>query len=434
MKKMAKQKQRVSFFTQGCRLNQAETATLEHQFEKAGFQLVSFKQAADISIINTCTVTENGDSDAKRLVNRVSQLNKNVKVALIGCMAQIQQNKLLKWPNVNWVVGNAEKMQLANLIINNQNSETFLQTPKMKKKPFTEPIQTFDRHHTRANLKVQDGCDFYCSFCVIPFARGPARSRFFYDCLAEAKELVRNGHKELVITGINVGTYQDQDKQLCDIIDALNDIKDLERIRISSIEPTTIPDRLIDQMADNKHKLCPYLHLPIQSGCDHTLKAMRRKYSLEEYCLFVEQVTHKIPDLCLGTDVIVGFPTERDQDFNTTYMTLSKLPFAYFHVFSYSERQLTLSRKHTEKVPPHTISKRSKQLRELSQSKKLSYQNRFIGKTIKVLIEQEKQGKWTGLSPHFCRVLIENNSLKKHQIVSCTVKENTVSGLIAELN
>lgn len=412
----------VSFVTQGCRLNQAESATLARSFEEKSFQVLAANEHADIVVINTCTVTENGDKDARRLVNKAITLNPKVKVALVGCMAQMKQDALLAWPNVQWVVGNAQKMRLASIIAESIEGEALVISPKMKAEAFTEPLQGIDKLHTRANIKIQDGCNFYCSFCVIPFARGPARSRVFSDVTAEAKELVASGHKELVLTGINLGTYAESGKELTDVIDALESIRGLERIRISSIEPTTIPDKLIDQMADKNSKLCAYLHLPIQSGCDATLEAMRRKYSLAEYCEFVQKVTDRVESLCLGTDVIVGFPGETEAHFETTYETLANLPFAYFHVFSYSERQNTRSRKFEDKVSSVEIARRSKLLRELSQRKQIQYAQYFVGKTVKVLVESQKKGQWTGLTEHYLRVNLGEGAFSKHQLVDVVPK------------
>lgn len=412
----------VSFLTQGCRLNQAESATLARSFEEKKFIVLAANEAADIVIINTCTVTENGDKDAKRLVNKAVSLNPEVKIALVGCMAQIRQAELLTWPNVQWVVGNAQKMQLAKIIAEDNQESPLLISPKMKAEAFTEPLQGIDKLHTRANIKIQDGCNFYCSFCVIPFARGPARSRLFSDILAEAKELVASGHKELVLTGINLGTYAESNKYLSDVIDQLENLSGLERIRISSIEPTTIQDTLIDQMASKSSKLCAYLHLPIQSGCDETLLAMRRKYSLDEYTSFVEKVSSKVGKLCLGTDVIVGFPGETEKHFQKTYETLANLPFAYFHVFSYSERQNTRSRKLEGKVANSEIARRSKALRELSYRKQSHYAQSFVGKKVKVLVESKKNKGWTGLTEHYLRVNLGDRQVNKNDFLELDVK------------
>ncbi|NQY74786.1 MAG: tRNA (N(6)-L-threonylcarbamoyladenosine(37)-C(2))-methylthiotransferase MtaB, partial [Candidatus Margulisbacteria bacterium] len=355
-------KRNITFYNQGCRLNQAETAILERSFEADGYRVMQ-DQPSDIVVVNTCTVTENGDRDTRQLVNRINRENPNVKIALVGCQAQILKEELLKLPNVNWVIGNAQKMNLTKII--NTDETNVVIAPKIERKSFTLPISGIDRRHTRANLKVQDGCDFYCAFCIIPFARGPARSRDFSDAIREAIELVAAGHKELVLTGINLGTYHFKGKSIFDLIKALNRIQGLERIRISSIEPTTIPDELVSLMGSSK--LCRYFHVPIQSASNAMLKAMNRHYNLEEYDAFLKSVFEVVPDAGLGTDVIVGFPGETDAHFQETVDYLASSPLSYFHVFSYSERRIARSRKLSGKIEPSVIQERSRILRALSQ-------------------------------------------------------------------
>ncbi len=401
---------RVSFFTQGCRLNQAETALLEQSFSKEGFEIVDFQSPADVVVVNTCTVTENGDSDTRRLVNKINRINPDSRIALIGCQAQILKDQLLQLPNVEWVVGTAQKMRLAYLL-----AQPGVFVEKIKPEAFTIEESGIDRHHTRANLKIQDGCDFYCSFCVIPFARGPARSRVFDDILREARELVAAGHKELVLTGVNIGTYANDGRSFMDIIFELEKIEGLERIRISSIEPTTIPKELIEHMRVSK-KLCHYLHIPLQSGNDTILSAMSRKYSLQEFDKFIQMAHEAIHDICIGTDVIVGFPGESDELFEKTLSYLREAPIHYFHVFSYSERKFARSKKIEGKVDEKNIARRSQILRELSQRKRRLFTERFVGKTVRVLFEQKKKGKWTGVTDQFVRVNVESDDDLVNQI------------------
>ena len=398
---MSTKKQTVSFYSQGCRLNISETATMTQQFKQAGFEVIDFKQPADIVIVNTCTVTENGDSDTRKLVNKINRLNDQVNIALVGCQAQILKDKLLKLPNVTWVVGNAQKMQLPTII----NSDQHIVVDKIDAKPFTSPTTSVDLSHVRANLKIQDGCDFYCAFCIIPFARGPARSRSFDDLMADAKALVAAGHKEIVLTGINLGTYSDNTKRFIDVVDSLDQLAGLERIRISSIEPTTIPDEILERFKTST-KLCPYFHIPIQSGCDATLTRMRRKYTIEEYTAFIDKIVEVVPDACIGTDVIVGFPGETDDEFEKTKTTLANLPLAYMHVFSYSERSMAHSRKFENQVEKSTIATRAATLRQLSQRKKQDYDRQFVGQSVRVLVEQQKANGWVGHTDRFVKVWV----------------------------
>ncbi|MBZ0167364.1 MAG: MiaB/RimO family radical SAM methylthiotransferase, partial [Candidatus Omnitrophica bacterium] len=281
---------KIAFYTLGCRLNQSETAVIETTFAQEGYRIVPFEEPADIVVINTCTVTENGDSDTRRLVNKVGRINPWAKIALVGCQAQIQKEQLLNLPNVQWVVGNQRKMDLTEIVRDfKQQNQPQVITPTISREPFVMPVAGLQEHRTRANIKIQDGCDFFCSFCEIPYARGRARSRVFSDILLEAQALVAAGYRELVVTGINVGTYFYQSYQFMDVIKALEAIPQLQRIRISSIEPTTIPVELFRRM-NKQSKLCRHLHIPLQSGSNRVLTEMKRKYLREEFAAFIQTV------------------------------------------------------------------------------------------------------------------------------------------------
>ena len=413
---------KISFHTLGCRLNQAETAILQHSFEEKGYKVVDFGEPADVVVVNTCTVTENGDNDTKKLVNKINRLNHGSRIALIGCQAQIQRRKLLSLPNVNWIVGNSRKMEFADIL-----SETYFSNfpkvivPAISRKTFKISTVGVDRKHTRANLKIQDGCDFFCSFCVIPYARGRARSREFDDIIKEAQTLVSAGHREIVITGINVGTYQYQSKNILDIIEYLQKLNGLRRLRISSIEPTTIPGELVKLIAQG-NKICRYLHIPLQSGSNKILIAMNRQYNVDYFSKCVGNIHQNIPDICIGTDVIVGFPGESKADFNETYRVLNNLPFAYFHVFSYSERPWAKSQKLDQKIPKEIIKVRSQVLRELSIQKRQAFMQKQIGKVQNVLFEQKKNGYWTGLTDTYIRVNVESTKNIHNQLLPVLLK------------
>ena len=279
---------KIAFYTFGCRLNQAETAIMQQSFDGNAVHVVDWKDQPDVLIVNTCTVTENGDADTRKLVNKVRKINPDVQIALVGCQAQVQKEKLLTLPNVKWVVGNEKKMDIADIVKSaDADAAPQLITPTIQRKSFTIPFVGFDHLHTRANLKIQDGCDFFCGFCEIPYARGRARSREFDDLLNEARHLAESGHHELILTGINIGTYAYEGKTLVDVINALSEIEALWRIRISSIEPTTIAEEIVQKLAE-PGKLCRYLHIPIQSGSDDILKAMNRKYNVAEFAEFID--------------------------------------------------------------------------------------------------------------------------------------------------
>lgn len=395
-------KTKVSFYTLGCRLNQSETASIQNSFEANGYSVVDFEEASDIVVINTCTVTEGGDADTRRLVNKVNRLNPQARIALVGCQAQVQKEKLAQLSNVRWIVGNQRKMDLVSVF--NEYPDPVgaeVVAPTIEREPFTLPVAAVDRQHTRANIKIQDGCDFFCSFCEIPYARGRARSRVFDDIITEARALTAAGHKELVLTGINIGTYGYEEKSFLDVIDALEKIEELKRIRISSIEPTTIPRELFDRMGEGK--LCRYLHIPLQSGTNEILAAMQRKYTLEQFNEFIQYAYNKVPQICIGTDVIVGFPGETDAHFNATVDYLREAPIHYFHVFSYSPRHMAKSRLQ-QTLPQQVIAQRSQVLRELSARKRRVYQESLIGSQQEVLFEEYKDGAWSGLTDNYVRV------------------------------
>jgi len=399
----------VTFFTLGCRLNQSETAVLQNRFDAEGFKVVGTDGPSDIAVINTCTVTENGDADTRRLVNRLARRNPGVMIALVGCQAQVQREKLAGLSNVRWVVGNARKMDLSEIISLDDNPlSTQVITPAIDKKSFVQPASAADRLHTRVNLKIQDGCDFFCSFCEIPYARGRARSRVFSDILREARELAASGHREAVITGINVGTYADDGKSLTDVIDALESIDGLDRVRISSIEPTTIPGGILERMRDTQSKLCRYLHIPLQSGSDPVLRAMKRLYTRDEFDQFIRRAAREVTDICIGTDVIVGFPGETEGDFDAAVDYLRAAPVHYFHVFSYSVRNRAQSRKLGEGLPADVIQQRSRILRSVSQEKRTAFYHGQLGKIEPVLFEKRKHGRWTGVTGNYLRVSVNS--------------------------
>ncbi len=417
----------ISFYTLGCRLNQSETAVIERTFEHDGYKVVDFEEPADIVVINTCTVTENGDNDTRRLVQKINRLNPQARVALIGCQAQIQKEKLTRWPNVRWVIGNAVKMDLKSIIENDVGATRrvapTIMTPTIPRKPFTIPTAGLDRHHTRANIKIQDGCDFFCSFCEIPYARGRARGRVFEDILLEANALVSAGHKELIITGINVGTYSYEGYSLLHVVEALEKIQGLERVRISSIEPTTIPRELIGKMGQPS-KLCRHLHVPLQSASNEILKLMKRKYTLEEFDEFIHLAYSSVPQICLGTDVIVGFPGETEELFQQTYEYLKNSPLHYFHVFSYSKRMLAKSRGTACRAPTaNEIQRRSAILRNLSQRKRHLFYESFLGSRQKVIFEQKKDGLWPGLTDHYVRVKVKSEQFLSKQLLNIQLEK-----------
>ncbi len=381
---------------------------MQNAMEADGYQVVDAMQPADLVVINTCTVTAGGDAETRRLVHKINRHNPLVRIALVGCQAQIQKEQLAALPNVRWVVGNQRKMDLARVIAEHPDPDpAAVIAPTIKRAPFTMPTAGMDRQHTRASIKIQDGCDFFCSFCEIPYARGRARSRIFEDLVLEARALVAAGHKELIVTGINIGTYENEGKTLLDVVWALERLEGLARIRISSIEPTTIPQPLLERMGQGK--LCRYLHIPVQSAHNDVLYKMKRKYSIEEFNAFIHAAVRKVPGLCIGTDVIVGFPGETEAHFESTVDILTEAPVHYLHVFSYSPRQLAQSRLQ-KTLPANIISRRSQILRELSRRKRRMFYESLLGTIQPVLCEEHSQGFWTGWTDNYARIRIKSEA------------------------
>ena len=410
---------RASFYTLGCRLNQAETATISATFAARGYTIVDFGADTDVCVINTCSVTEGAEAKCRQAVRAVLRRSPQAYVAVTGCYAQVGVETLQRIEGLDLIVGTEDKMRLAEFIETpqKQGKPRVVHGTKISRDAFTMEVIGDYSGQTRANLKIQDGCNFACAFCIIPFARGGARSRRLDDIVREARGLVAKGHREIVLTGVNIGTYSHATDDLLDVVQALEPLEGLARIRISSIEPTTISDAFVAWMATST-KLCPYLHVPLQSGDDQVLQRMKRRYSRNEFVDFIENVATRVPNICLGTDVMVGFPGEDERAFTQTRTLLADLPLAYFHVFSYSPRPHTYAQRYTDTVPPQVTQQRSRVLRELSTRKKTAFYRTFIGRTVRVLFErQEASGWYTGFSDNYIKVGVATDTDIANQLL-----------------
>src|SRR5438094_4016811 len=409
----------ASLHTIGCRLNQAETAVLADQLRTRGYDLVEFGQPADLVVLNTCSVTDTAEADCRHLIRKIRRTSPDAFLAVTGCYAQTGAEALRKLKDIDLIVGAQHKMQLPQYLtaLKRRPAPEFLHTRTIGRDAFTmEGIGEYQE--TRANLKVQDGCNFMCSFCIIPFSRGHERSRSMEDILREAEGLVSRGHREVVVTGVNVGRYRCEGLMLADVIRLLEAMPGLDRIRISSIEPTTISDELLERMA-GPSKLCRYLHVPLQSGDDGILHAMNRRYTAQEYVRFIEKAVRTVPDLGLGTDLMVGFPGETDAAFANTRALAADLPFAYFHVFSFSSRRGTAAAKLSGAVPSATVKARSEELCALSQAKRVKFYHLHVGQRVSVLFEtRHRSGLFTGLTDNYIRVGVPANDDRSNQIRS----------------
>lgn len=422
-------RKRASIHTVGCRLNQSESVLLAEQLQAAGYDLVPFGEPADLGIINTCTVTGEADAKSRQLVRAFIRKNPHAYTAVIGCYSQMGHKALSEIDGIDLIVGNQEKLNVLAYVAQGKNDRPLIVRDRIERDDFTVDVVGHAPFTRRANLKIQDGCDFMCSFCIIPFARGRARSRDFSNLLDEARQLVARGAKEIVITGVNIGTYSNNAKAIVDVVDALAEIEGLRRIRISSIEPTTIPAALLDRMRDAAHPLVPYLHVPVQSGSDHVLALMKRRYTRSEYLEFIQTAQRSVPGICIGTDIMVGMPGEDDAAFEETYDLLAAAPVHYAHVFTYSERPGTPALRLPNKVAPETKSQRSARLRRLSDSKRHDFYSSYLGHTVEVLFEHVENEHWTGYTGNYIRVGVSSSLSLENDLR--TVRLTAIRGDVA---
>ncbi|MGX1023915.1 tRNA (N(6)-L-threonylcarbamoyladenosine(37)-C(2))-methylthiotransferase MtaB [Psychroflexus sp. MBR-150] len=407
----------VAFYTLGCKLNFSETSTIARQFQDEGFERVEFEQQADIYVINTCSVTENADKRFKTIVKKALKTNPDAFVIGIGCYAQLKPEELARVDGVDLVLGATEKFKVTDYIQDlSKNDFGQVHSCEIDEADFYVGSYSIgDR--TRAFLKVQDGCDYKCTYCTIPLARGISRSDSLRNALKNAKEISEQGIKEIVLTGVNIGDYgkgefgnKKHEHTFLDLVKALDDVKDIERLRISSIEPNLLKDETIDFVAQSQH-FVPHFHIPLQSGSNTLLKKMRRRYMRELYVDRVERIKTTMPDACIGVDVIVGFPGETDELFLETYEFLNQLDISYLHVFTYSERDNTPAAEMVDGVVPKSVrKKRSKMLRGLSVKKRRAFYESQIGKTKTVLFEdQNKEGYIQGFTENYIKVKLPWN-------------------------
>lgn len=407
---------KVAFYTLGCKLNYSETSTIGRMFESKGYQKVDFNENPDIFIINTCSVTENADKKCKKIVKEANRINPDGYVAIIGCYAQLKPEEIASIDGVDAVLGAAEKFRLIDLL------GDFVKTPKnndadTSDKIFNSSIELAVEYHTsfslndrtRTFLKVQDGCDYPCSYCTIPLARGKSRSDTIENVLKAAHEIATSGVKEIVLTGVNIGdfSYFDTDGEkvtFLDLIKALDNIEGIERFRISSIEPNLLSDEIIEFVAKSK-RFVPHFHIPLQSGSNKVLGLMKRRYKRELYLERVNKIKALMPDCCIGVDVIVGHPGETETEFLETYQFLNELNISYLHVFTYSERPNTAALNIKPIVPNKQRNERSKMLHILSDKKKRYFYESQLGKNLKVLFEDDvENGKMHGWTENYVRV------------------------------
>ncbi len=399
---------KVALHTLGCKLNYTETATIGSEFKSKGFSISDFDSKADVYVINTCTVTENAERECRQIVRRALRSNPKGFVIVTGCYAQLRPTELQKIDGVDLILGSNEKFEIFNFIENleKKNLACIYTTPTESFQDFGPAFSNKDDDRTRAFLKIQDGCDFSCTFCTIPQARGESRSLPMDEVAKQFQDLISQDFREIVLTGVNIGDYGSKlNTNLTQLVRNLLNAEGNYRIRFSSIEPNLLSDEIIQLVRDEK-KLCKHFHIPLQSGSDLILKQMKRRYLSELYLNRIEQVKNLIPDCGIGVDAIVGFPGETDEDFETTYQFLNELPISYLHVFTYSERPGTSAAEMLNQIPKNIRKERTNRLRILSAKKKHLFYSEMIGKKERILFEHpDEENEFKGFSSNYVRVI-----------------------------
>lgn len=425
---------KVAFYTLGCKLNFSETSSIVRMFQQHGFLKVEFNDAPDIIVINTCSVTDNADKKCRQVVKDAKKTSQDPFIIVIGCYAQLKPKEIAEIPGVDAVLGASEKFRLLELLDGfEKHPKTLVYAQDIAEATtFNNAYSLNDR--TRTFLKVQDGCDYSCSFCTIPLARGKSRSDTIENVLESARTIAQNDVKEIVLTGVNTGDFGIRDgkreDKFIDLVKELDHVDGIDRIRISSIEPNLLTKEIIGFVATS-NKFAHHFHIPLQSGSNKILKAMKRRYLRELYVDRVTMIRQTIPDCCIGVDVIVGFPGETEDDFLETYNFLNELDISYLHVFSYSERPDTLAINMEQVVPQKERSKRSKMLRSLSEKKRRYFYQQHAGQAMDVLFEKDIEGgKVHGFTNNYIRVAADYDPDHINQLIAVNMTEVGANGIM----
>ena len=428
----------VAFITLGCKVNQYETNAMAQKFIENGYELIEEdNKSADIYIINTCTVTNMSDRKSRQMLRRVKEKNKNAIVVAVGCYAQVAKEELEKIPEIDLVLGNNEKVDIIKYVNDFalENKKELKMEDVMQTKEFVEFGDTTFTEKTRAVIKVQDGCDRFCSYCIIPYARGRVRSRKPENVISEITKIAKNGIKEVVITGIHIASYGKDFKnnyRLIDLLEDINKIDGIERIRLGSLEPLLI-DREFMERLSKLEKICHHFHLSLQSGCDETLKRMNRRYNTEEFTKIVNLLREYYKDVVLTTDIIVGFPGETEEEFNKTYKFLEKIKFYKMHVFKYSARKGTKAASMPNQINGNIKEERSKKLIELSNKNELYYNNSYKNKEVEVLFEEKKGEYYHGHTKNYILTYCKTEENLENKIKKIVCKDIFDDHIVGEL-
>ena len=421
---------KVAMHTLGCRLNFSETGSLAEGFVKRGYSVVDFGEQADVVFINTCTVTDSADSTCRNLIRKAHKSSPEGKIVVAGCYAQMDPETIANMQGVDLVLGTSEKYKVFDYLNEEETSAIHVD----KSMDFYGAATTSSDTHTRAFLKIQDGCNYVCSFCIIPFARGRSKAISVSDAVLNAKGILSQGFKEIVLTGVNIGEYEAASgEKLVDMVKAILDLDGLERLRLSSVEPNTITDELLDVFKKSS-KFLDHFHIPLQSGDDETLKNMRRKYTVEDYKKVINKIITAFPNAGIGADLIAGFPGETAEQFQNTYNLVKELPLTHFHVFPYSKRKGTTASKLDNHIHNTTKKERVNSLIHLGEAKLAMFSEDQVGTKSEVLFERRnKQGFYSGYTTNYVRVNVDTKEELKNQVRTVYLKEYKNGKLFGEL-
>lgn len=420
---------KVAFHTLGCRLNFSESGSIAQGFVDRGYEVVDFGNQADVVFLNTCTVTDGADSTCRNLIRKAQASSPEAKIVVAGCYAQMEADKIKQMQGVDLILGTSEKYKVFDYLDSESEQEIHID----KSSDFWGAATTLADSHTRAFLKIQDGCNYVCSFCIIPFARGRSRTITVADALKEAKELAGKGFKEIVLTGVNIGEYEAiSGERLTDLVKLIADLPEVERLRLGSVEPNTMTKELLETLkATGKYQ--DHFHIPLQSGSDAILTSMRRKYSSSQYKDIIAMVRSYFPEAAFGADVIVGYPGETEEQFLETFNFLRTQPITHFHVFPYSKRKGTTAAKLENQIQSGVKKDRVRTLMMLGEAKLDEFSANMVGKHTSVLFESQNDGYWEGYSSNYIRVRVKSDLDLKNQIRSVKLTSYPGGKLLGEL-
>ena len=427
----------VAFITLGCKVNQYETNSMIQQFIEQGYKILEPEQKADIYVVNTCTVTNISDRKSRQMLRKVKKINKNAIIVACGCYVQVAKEEVKKMQEIDLILGNNEKKQIVEIVenyIKNKNKKEKIENV-MDQKEYVELGETSYTEKTRAVIKVQDGCDRFCTYCIIPYARGRVRSRNPKNIISEIEKIAKKGIKEVIITGIHVASYGKDFKEeykLIDLLEQINKIDRIERIRLGSLEPLLITKEFIERLK-KLEKICHHFHLSLQSGCNSTLKRMNRRYTTNQFEEIVCNLRKAYKDVILTTDIIVGFPGETQEEFEETYKFLEKINFYKMHIFKYSPRKGTKAAIMEQQIDATVKEQRSQKLIQLSNKNQNEYNKKYIGKDVEILVEEKKDGIYFGHTQNYILASIESNEQLENKVIKAKCIDSTNEYILTKM-